>query len=176
MDIKLENVKQIGARIASIAKRGKRLDLDIHFCAVQCMLHAIKCGDMTLATRLVDAMPKSGRRKALVAWFRGFGPFNYTEDNGFKLDKRAEARKYDVETANENPFYDFTEELEIVEFTLEKALRQLKSLNTRVSENLEGDELVAFRNAERAASDTEEPIQVPAGKLNGTSQEETVAA
>lgn len=175
MDIKLENVKQISSRIASIAKRGKRLDLDIHFCSVQCLLHAMDSGDMTLATRLVDAMPKSGRRKALVAWFRAFGPFNYTEDNGFSKDKGSDARKYDVETANDNPFYDFTQEIAVVDFTLERALSQLKRLNVKVNENLEGDELVAFRNAERSASD-EEVISVPAGAINGTSQEETIAA
>lgn len=180
MDINLETVKQIGIRIASIATRGKKLDLDIHFCAVQCMLHAEKHGDFTLSTRLVDAMPKSGRRKALVAWFKGFGPFNYSEEKGFSKNKTADARKFDVKQANENPFYDFTNELAVSEFTLEAALRQLKTLNTRVSKNLSDDEIVAFHNSEKAAANTpveaktEETIQVP--QINGKAVAEEIAA
>jgi len=183
VNINLETVKQIGNRIASIAKRGKKLDLDIHFCAVQCLLHAEDNGDMTLATRLVDAMPKSGRRKALVAWFRGFGPFNYSEDNGFSKDKTADAHKFNVEEANENPFYDFTHELAVTEFTLEAALRQLTKLNTRVVNSLSDDEVTAFRNAEQVSASsateatTEENTPIQTQQMNGAAvAEETAVA
>ncbi|AGW43585.1 hypothetical protein JG068_03 [Burkholderia phage JG068] len=63
--------------IASIANRGKKLDADIHQAACSTLAHAINHGDVTLAQKLVAAMPKSARTKALAAWFVDFGPADW---------------------------------------------------------------------------------------------------
>ena len=70
----IQSAKAVSSAITSIAKRGAKLDADIHACAVQCLLHFETHGDATLATRLYKAMPRSGRAEALKVWFGTFAP------------------------------------------------------------------------------------------------------
>lgn len=71
----ITDAKKIAAAITSIKGRGTKLDADIQLAGLSVLQHAAKTGDTTLADKLVDAMPKGGRKLALVEWMLAFGTF-----------------------------------------------------------------------------------------------------
>lgn len=101
-------------RIDSIKRRGKQIDADIHVCAVSALAHAQEHGDVSLCTRLANAMPKSGRRKALIHWFSTFGPVQYHEKKlafgMLKGQSLAKHNGFDIEGAEGMPFWELTPE------------------------------------------------------------------
>lgn len=105
---------EINKAIASIANRGAKLDGDIHKAGVSVLAHASEHGDTTLADKLVQAMPKGGRKLALVEWMLAHGQLALMDkaeakDTGrlFKLDRE---RKLDVEGAIGTPWTEFKKE------------------------------------------------------------------
>lgn len=103
--------------INSIKNRGAKLDADIQLCGLSVLTHAAKHGDSTLADQLVNAMPKGGRKLALVEWMLAFGTMR-------KLDPKTEreaiqagrlfahdkSRKLDAEGAAAKPWTEFKKE------------------------------------------------------------------
>lgn len=55
--------------IGAIGKASAKLTKDVQACAVECVIHAVLHGDVTLADQLVDALGKQGRKASLRAWF-----------------------------------------------------------------------------------------------------------
>lgn len=115
--------RDIQKRITSIRNRGAKIDRDIHETAVLTIEHARDHGDITLATKLVNAMPKSSRRKALIAWYGAFAPVTFQSKNeAFKLKKKRSQEDFLVDEANETPFWDYTKERNPQPYTAEKAI------------------------------------------------------
>lgn len=56
-------------KIGTIGRNAKKLTGDIQDCAVDCAIHAVQHGDVTLADSLVEALGKGLRRASLRAWF-----------------------------------------------------------------------------------------------------------
>ena len=73
---KLMKPKQISAAIATVVGHKAAYVQSVQDCAVQVIGHAIKHGDVTLATDLVDAARKHDAH-ILVAFFEANGPFRY---------------------------------------------------------------------------------------------------
>lgn len=84
----ITGASDIKKAIASIASRGKMLDTGIHVAGVSVLAHATAHGDTTLADALVNAMPKGGRKIALVTWMLAHGQIAKLDP---KLDKDAVA-------------------------------------------------------------------------------------
>jgi hypothetical protein len=61
-------------KIGAIGKGAKKLTADIQACAVDCAVHAVQHGDVTLADQLVEALGKGMRRASLRAWFERHAP------------------------------------------------------------------------------------------------------
>lgn len=133
----MSSKSDVRKQIASIRKRGARLDTDIHNCAVATLEHIQGSRDVTLATELVAAMPRSGRREALIHWYRENAPVRFNvKDEAFKIDKKREQEVdgfeaereqgrlagVDVEAGNATPFYDLTPERPPAQYDLEKAV------------------------------------------------------
>ena len=97
--IDLSTSDGIKSAIASIGRRGKKLDNDIQDCGLACIAHIEAHGDVTLFESLYDNMPKGSRRNALVAWGIEFGKVRLlTEAEIAKLkaaDKPVPTFKYD---------------------------------------------------------------------------------
>jgi hypothetical protein len=96
-----------------------KLDKSIHDNAVQCMMHAEKHGDTSLMRRLlvevVDA--KSGyRRQGLINWMRKHSPMELSKDtiNLTGTDAQGNRRPFKVEEANATPFWNDTDNREMV--------------------------------------------------------------
>lgn len=63
--------------IGSIGTRSANLKKDIQEAAVSVVGHALLHGDVTLASRLVEACGSGARRDSLVKWLEIHGPFAY---------------------------------------------------------------------------------------------------
>lgn len=110
----LTGADTIKAAIASINKRGKAFDKDVHIAAVSCLVHADKHGDITLANKLIEALPASQRKNALRDWFLAFGKFNYDAQNKV-FTFNGEATTQAAEAIN-TPFWEFKPEAVYVPF------------------------------------------------------------
>jgi len=89
---------------------------------------------VTLLSKLVDAMPKSSRRKALIAWASAHAPVQYQQkQEQFKLRKKREDADWHLDEADAVPFWDFTKEKNPTQYDLQKAIngfvKSLKKAN-----------------------------------------------
>jgi hypothetical protein len=88
---------QILKAIGSIGKASAKLTKDVQACAVECVMHAVLHGDVTLADQLVDALGKQGRKSSLRAWFEINGcMFISKGKNVFSFDKTHKLGKTDT--------------------------------------------------------------------------------
>ncbi len=97
----------IDQEIDAISKRGDGLQTRIHIAALSVLVHAAKCGDITLMQKLHDKLPESFRRNALIKWFERFGCVEWVQDEktkkqGFRFVKGKTTKLAD---ANATPFW-----------------------------------------------------------------------
>ncbi len=131
----LTDVAVINKAIASIAKRGKQLDKDIHIAGVSCINHASVHGDTTLLDKLVQALPKGARKNAFVEWTLAYAQvrlLNPQDKNEaarikagalFKLDRD---RTLDIDGAMATSWVEFKPEPDVLTvFDLQGAVAQL---------------------------------------------------
>jgi hypothetical protein len=105
------DLKTINKNIRLIKDAGELLDTRIHETGVSIMQHAADHGDWSAMQRLYSALPKSGRRKAFVQWVIDFTPLKFDDKLGIFLKAKSSKREYDVQGANETPFWEYTKEL-----------------------------------------------------------------
>lgn len=133
MKLKLLNSAGIEKAIVSIGTRGKKLDSDIQVAAVSIIAHVEACGDVTLADKLMAAMPKGGRKLALVEFMLAFGKMRVlTKENdadaiaagrvmGFDKDKTT-----DMDGAMTTMWFEFKPEAAVLEaFDVQAAVHAL---------------------------------------------------
>lgn len=65
----INNSTIIIKKIGNIAKAAQKVTNAIQDVAVECAIHAVRHGDVTLANRLIDAIGKGMRKASLRAWF-----------------------------------------------------------------------------------------------------------
>ena len=135
---------KLNALIDSIASRGKRLDNDIHRAGINCIYHIDQHGDITLAEKLIESMPKSSRKKALVLWFMDNSKLSYNEEEKkYVYDK---SKKTSLERAIEKPFWDHSQEVKpISPVDLDK---RLESLIKQAEKALEDEQAKAKSNVD----------------------------
>lgn len=111
----------INKAINSIKGRGAKLDADIHKAGVSVLAHAAQHGDTTLADALVHAMPKGGRKVALVEWMLAFGTFAKLDPKADKdavqagrLFKHDKARTLNLDGAIEKCWTEFKKEPDVL--------------------------------------------------------------
>jgi hypothetical protein len=86
-------------KIGSIGRAAKKLTADIQSCAVDCAIHAVQHGDVTVADQLVDVIGKGLRKASLRAWFERNTPMYLPKGKDkFAFDSaRAKEMKKQVE-------------------------------------------------------------------------------
>ena len=72
--MKILTVKQCNAAISNIKMNGKALDGAIQDVGLSVLQHCAANGEVSLAIKLLNALPKGSRRNALVQWLVQFGP------------------------------------------------------------------------------------------------------
>lgn len=106
---------QADDKIASVKRRGKSLDKDIHITALSLAYHVSQHGDASKLADLCNAMPKGSRVKGLVAWISAHFPaikvsFN-KEAGAYKATAKGwKDAEYLLDAAEACPFWDFTAE------------------------------------------------------------------
>lgn len=128
--------------IVSIKSRGAKLDSDIHRAGVSCLHHAAEHGDVTLMQKLIDALPKSARRNAVIAWAVEFGAFEADEKGKNVVYSRESKTRLDdaIKTAP----WEFKPEPAFKPFDFEKELsRLLKRAEDAVAANDERHKVTA---------------------------------
>lgn len=148
---KLNTGAGIDAGIAWIRSTGSKFDATAHQVAVAIMRHAKDSGDCSRALKLVQAMPKSGRRSALINWFSAFSPINVTmakEAKDCKVGlRKADAKLYvpfNVDGADANPFYEYEKEPGVdVDFTAEELNELILKLVKRVATKVKDGKIAA---------------------------------
>lgn len=121
MKLKLyEGAAAINKAIDGVIAKGKAWQTEVHKCALSCINHAQKHGDITLMQRLIDGMPGASRKNALILWATFFGPFLLDEETS-KLKHRKRV-SIDLIAAAAEPFWEFTVEPTLKPFDLAKAL------------------------------------------------------
>lgn len=128
----IRGAADIDKAIASIKARGAKLDEAIWITGLSVLAHASEHGDTTPADRLVNAMPKGGRKLALVEWMLAFGQVAHLDKGAtdaikagrvFKLDR---AKKLDLDAAELKPWYEFKKEAPVsTAFDAQKACHAL---------------------------------------------------
>jgi hypothetical protein len=109
---------RLSAAIASISRRGARLDNDIWSAAVGSLAHAQEHGDFSLFSALLSAMPKGSRVGLLVQWAQDQVPVACAYDTKKKTWKVKIDQKSDLYTAGdrstwgidilaESPWFEF---------------------------------------------------------------------
>lgn len=78
--------------IAMVGKSARKVNEQIHLCAVSALSHAFAYGDWTLAADLCQVLPNGQRVKALAHWFAHFS------GGKLKLRKTSEGWRADVGT------------------------------------------------------------------------------
>lgn len=138
----ITEVKQLDLAIKSIQSRGSKLQKDIHICAVSCLNHIDKHGDITLLNRLMSALPGGWRANAIKAWAEEFGKVNW--DNTQKAFTYDKAKKSNIEGAiavspeefKPEPEYKPMDLAEAIKALIKKASERVGSENDNVPEDL----------------------------------------
>ena len=142
------SLRDIDRNINQIKTLSRRLDPLIHETAMAIMAHAEAHNDCSRAALLVDAMPKSSRRNALMQWFLDFSPIivqsvrdKKTGESVVKakLAKEGESKHFkafDIEGARAMPFYDYKREADFVVLDGEALDKQVVSLIKRLREGV----------------------------------------
>jgi len=147
----IEKAAEVTKLISSIEGRGKKLDADIHRCAVSCLYHADKHGDVTLLQKLIEALPKSARRNAVIGWACAFGKFAPSEDGKSVVFNREQ--ESDIDQAMSIAPWEFAPEQKFRPFDLDKELDKLLKKAIEAAEsgderhNVDSDKLAAVRRA-----------------------------
>lgn len=155
----IKGAAELNKAIASIQNRGAKLDQSIHEAAVSVLVHAKAHGDTTLADKLVHAMPKGGRKLALVEFLLAFGPVSKLDTVAdkeriqaggvFKLDKEKELRQAEAEAM---PWTEFRKEPSVQEaFDAQAAVASvLKRLRAAGEKKLSVEHLAEARAEAKA--------------------------
>ncbi len=129
--------------IASIKNRGAKLDGDIQMAGLSVLAHVDKTGDTTLADRLLNAMPKGGRKLALAEWMLAYGRMRALAG---KADAEAlkagrvfqymHDRTTDMQGAEQTPWHEFRKEKAVsdafdAQAAVKSLLARLKSANEK---------------------------------------------
>jgi len=119
--------------IATIRTSGAKLDTLIHTTAMIIMRRGAPVeaggeghGDVSLLLPLIAAMPKSGRPKALLAWFQTFSPITVNGDGDKAgITKGEKARPWMLADAEATPFWLLNPEKDVQVFDFDKAMQSL---------------------------------------------------
>lgn len=127
--------KQILAAIQNVAITGKGLDDSVQSIGLDILQHVDAYGEVSLAIKLLRALPKGARAKALADWFQKYGKIAVNTDKDtakqFPLVFNREG-KTDLEGAAAKPWYKCRPDRPLaVEFDFAK---QLSALLQRAAE------------------------------------------
>lgn len=115
---KAMDVQACNLAIASIAKRGAKLDADIQNVGLNILNHVAEHREVSLVLKLYNAMPKGSRRNALADWFQRFGQVTVNTDKASAKERPflfAKDKATDLQGAIAMAWYECKPEKELAE-------------------------------------------------------------
>lgn len=112
------DVAACNVAIASIAKRGAKLDADIQTVGLNILNHVAEHREVSLVLKLYNAMPKGSRRNALADWFQRFGQVTVNTDKASAKERPflfAKDKTTDVQGAIATAWYECKPEKELAD-------------------------------------------------------------
>lgn len=144
------DVAACNAAIASIAKRGAKLDADIQTVGLNILNHVAAHREVSLVIKLYNAMPKGSRRNALADWFQRFGQVTVNTDKASSKERPflfAKDKTTDVQGAMAMAWYECKPEKELAdEFNFAAQLAALLKRADSAKEHglkIVGDDILA---------------------------------
>ena len=119
------DIIQLNKNLRSIKLRGKNLDILIQSTAIGGIVHAMEHGNNTPLTNLVNVMPKSGRKQALIKYLVDHTPYNWNNEKEKFTKPKNPKRQFMLEEAKEVPFWEYTVEKEPTAIDVNKVLESL---------------------------------------------------
>lgn len=132
MTIELRNAGYLNkARGQIISAAGKLGDmLHTHMC--ECLLHASKHGDVTLAEKLYKELPDGQRKESIKLWFGKMGPIT-ARQGVWSLKKDWKPEMFKLEEAEKSPFWvEFGSERAPQVFSVASLINMLKNAPKRI--------------------------------------------
>jgi hypothetical protein len=100
-------------RFRKITSDYTKINLYVHETAMLILRHAHEHKDCSTAQGLINAMPQSARKLALVSWFTKFSPIVVKDNDKWVSKMHKEGTKlyvpFDIEEAEANPWYTLAE-------------------------------------------------------------------
>lgn len=153
--ILIQGAAAINKEIAAYGKAAAKMDVRLHILAVSCIVHSAQHNDPDTMTRMIDALGKSQRKSALVAWTLAYGAFKQDETGKLVYDKtRRDTVLSDenIKAAEAEPFWDFMPDPVYRQFDLnallQRALKQAEAALARSEQDeslIPADKLAALR-------------------------------
>lgn len=105
----------MGIRFRKITSDYGKINKYIHETGILILKHAFEHKDCSTAQGLVNAMPQSARKLALINWFAKFSPIVVKDDDKWTSRMHKEGSKlfvpFDIEGAEANPWFTIAEEM-----------------------------------------------------------------
>jgi hypothetical protein len=122
-------VKQCNAAIQNIKVNGKAFDAAVQDVGMSVLQHVELNREVSLAIKLLNALPKGARKAALVAWFTNYGMISVNTDKASSKDRpfvfNADG-KTDLQEAASKPWFKAAPEKPVAEmFDFQAALARL---------------------------------------------------
>lgn len=161
-------LKQIDRNIKLVKTNGAKWNLLVHTTAVAILEHALAHGDCTRALALVEAMPASTKRGALIDWFADYSPIGMNVKERKCAFHKKESKRYkefDIPTATANPWFerDSVKKEDLPDTTLEEAHKKMFKLANFFKKRLDDGEV---------ANDDREAIEGVIADLNALAKKQ----
>jgi hypothetical protein len=142
------NLKKIDANIALVRVNGNAFNVLVHETIIGILEHAQKSGDCTRALTLVEAMPKSTKRGAVINTFADYSPIGMNLKERKVRFHKPDAKAYkpfDIKGAKANPWYEREEvnKEDLPDTTLEQAQKYIFSLASKLQKRVDEGEVAA---------------------------------
>lgn len=145
--------KQCNSAIQSIKISGKALDAAVQDVGLSVLQHVEANREVSLAIKLLNALPKGTRKAALVAWFTNYGMISVNTDKASSKERpfvfNAEGRT-DLEEAAAKPWFKAAPEKPVHEMfdfqaKLAALLKQAAAMQAKGVQIQGADKLAAVR-------------------------------
>lgn len=104
---------QMGIRFRKITSDYGKINAYVHDTGMLILAHANEHRDCSTAQGLINAMPQSARKLALINWFATYSPIVVKDDDKWTAKMRKETDKkfvpFDLEAAAANPWFTLAE-------------------------------------------------------------------
>lgn len=106
---------RMGARFTKITSDYGKINAYVHDTAMMILRHAQEHKDCSTAQGLINAMPQSARKLALINWFHKYSPIVVKDDSKWASRMHKPDTKlyvpFDIEAAEANPWYNIADEM-----------------------------------------------------------------